>query len=136
MSPLGCMAGFASPVPRKLMESFEAFDDYQELALRTASPQSTESEQTMLDAAALGLSGESGEIADHVKKILYHGHPLDDATRDKIAKEIGDILWYCAVGAKGIGVSLSDIARMNVEKLRKRYPDGFSTEESLNRPHG
>lgn len=118
------------------MESFEAFDEYQELALRTASPQSIESEQTMLDAAALGLAGESGEIADHVKKILYHGHPLDDATRDKIAKEIGDILWYCAVGAKGIGVSLSVIARLNVEKLRKRYPDGFSTEKSLNRPHG
>ena len=118
------------------METFEAFDEYQELALRTASQQSMESEETMLDAAALGLSGESGEIADHVKKILYHGHPLDNATRDKIAKEIGDILWYCAVGAKGIGVSLSEIAQMNVEKLRKRYPEGFSTEKSLNRPHG
>jgi NTP pyrophosphatase (non-canonical NTP hydrolase) len=118
------------------MERFDDFDAYQELALRTASAQSTESEHTMLDAAALGLSGESGEIADHVKKILYHGHPLDDATRDKIAKEIGDILWYCAIGARGIGMSLSKIARMNVEKLRKRYPEGFSTEKSLNRPHG
>jgi NTP pyrophosphatase (non-canonical NTP hydrolase) len=118
------------------METFTDFDEYQELALRTASPQSTESEETMLDAAALGLSGESGEIADHVKKILYHGHPLDDAIREKIAKEIGDILWYCAIGARGIGLGLSEIARMNVEKLRKRYPEGFSTEKSLNRPHG
>ena len=118
------------------METFTDFDNYQELALRTASPISTETELAMLTSAALGLSGESGEIADHVKKIVYHGHPLDDDTRDKIAKEIGDILWYCAMGSRGIGIDLGEIARMNVEKLRKRYPSGFSTEESLNRPHG
>lgn len=118
------------------MEDLIDFDRYQSLALRTASPQSIESETTMLTSAALGLSGESGEIADHVKKIVYHGHPLDDDTREKIAKEIGDILWYCAMGSRGIGVSLSEIARMNVEKLRKRYPGGFSTDQSLKRPHG
>lgn len=118
------------------MEDLSDFDAYQSLALRTASSQSTESELAMLTSAALGLSGESGEIADHVKKIVYHGHPLDEETRDKIAKEIGDILWYCAMGSRGIGVSLAEIARMNVAKLRKRYPEGFSTEESINRPHG
>ncbi len=112
------------------------FDTYQVLALRTASPESLTNMGAMLNNAALGLAGESGEIADHVKKVMFHGHPLDQATRDKIAKEIGDILWYCAIGAKGIGMNLAEIAVMNVEKLRKRYPDGFSTEQSLNRPHG
>ena len=90
----------------------------------------------MLNAAALGLNGEAGEIADHVKKVMFHGLPLDNDTKDKIAKEIGDILWYCAMCARGIGVSLGDIAQMNVDKLKKRYPEGFSTERSLNRPHG
>ena len=114
----------------------EDFNEYQELALRTASAESIANESAMLNAAALGLNGEAGEIADHVKKVMFHGHPLDDDTRDKIAKEIGDILWYCALGARGIGLGLGDIATMNVEKLRKRYPEGFSAERSLNRPHG
>ena len=118
------------------MSEMSDFDTYQELALRTASKESLVDQGTMLNAAALGLNGEAGEIADHVKKIMFHGHPLDDATRDKIAKEIGDILWYCAMGAKGIGIPLGEIASMNVEKLKKRYPEGFSTERSLNRPHG
>ena len=57
-----------------------SFDEYQELALRTASQESLVDQSTMLNAAALGLNGEAGEIADHVKKIMFHGHPLDDAT--------------------------------------------------------
>jgi NTP pyrophosphatase (non-canonical NTP hydrolase) len=118
------------------MTDMRDFDEYQELALRTASAESLVDSGTMLNAAALGLNGEAGEIADHVKKIMFHGHPLDNATRDKIAKEIGDILWYCAMGARGLGLGLGEIAEMNVEKLKKRYPDGFSSERSLNRPHG
>jgi len=115
---------------------FSDFDLYQELAMRTASPAGLASSMSLLNNGSLGLAGEAGEIADHVKKVMFHGHPLDDATKDKIAKEIGDILWYCAMTARGIDLGLGEIAAMNIDKLRKRYPEGFSTENILNRPHG
>lgn len=79
---------------------------------------------------ALGLCGESGEVADLVKKHLYQGHPLN---KERIAEELGDVAWYLAVMAKAIGYDLEDIFKMNVEKLWKRYPDGFSAERSVNR---
>jgi NTP pyrophosphatase (non-canonical NTP hydrolase) len=79
---------------------------------------------------ALGLSGEAGECADHVKKHLFQGHELD---RAHLAEEIGDVLWYCAELASGIGRSLDEIAEMNIAKLRKRYPDGFDSDRSVHR---
>lgn len=75
----------------------------------------------------LGLTGEAGEFADMMKKHHGHGHDLDEK---KAAKELGDVLWYLSVLADSIGYSLSDIATMNVTKLRERYPNGFSIEES------
>lgn len=78
----------------------------------------------------LGIAGEAGETADLVKKHIGHGHPLD---LDKLKKEIGDVLWYAAALAAHFGLTLEEVAQANVEKLRKRYPDGFSTEASLAR---
>lgn len=75
----------------------------------------------------LGLTGEAGEFADMMKKHHGHGHDLDVK---KAAKELGDVLWYLSVLADSIGYKLSDIASMNVAKLRERYPNGFSIEES------
>lgn len=80
--------------------------------------------------AVLGLNGEAGEIADHVKKAVFHGHTLDHVA---LAKELGDILWYVAQAATASGFGLDEIAAMNIEKLRKRYPEGFSSEASINR---
>ena len=102
-------------------------NEYQEKALRTAS---RTAEEDLLLNGVLGLNGESGEVADHVKKALFQGHALD---RDTLAKELGDIMWYAAIMAKGLGYSLDTIMEMNIEKLKKRYPDGFETERSLNR---
>jgi len=103
-------------------------DDYQQLAARTLSPGQTPHER--LANAALGLTGEAGEVAEHVKKHLFHATPLD---RDAVVKELGDCLWYVAALAGTIGASLDEIAVANVDKLRRRYPDGFSTEASRNR---
>lgn len=103
-------------------------NEYQAEALRTASNGASSSQ---LHIAALGLCGESGEFADLIKKHLEQGHPLD---REKLKKELGDVFWYLAFGAACIGMTLDEIAEANKAKLRKRYPDGFSVERSVNRP--
>lgn len=107
------------------------FDAYQLEAKRTCPDSIPLSDQ--LSIGALGLAGESGEAVDLVKKALHHGHPLDAS---KLAKELGDVLWYLAVLAAAIGYDLSAVAEMNVSKLRARYPDGFSKDASRNRKDG
>lgn len=102
-------------------------NEYQEAALRTAS---TESKNDLLENAAMGLNGEAGELIDHIKKWRFQGHDLD---YDYIAKELGDVAWYIAIGAEAIDMQLNDILVINVEKLKKRYPDGFEAERSRNR---
>lgn len=97
---------------------------YQMLAWRTRG------DGQMLNIMALGLAGESGEVCDLVKKHLGHGHPLD---KEKMKKELGDVLWYIAVMARLLEIDMESIAVANIEKLRARYPDGFSTERSMNR---
>ncbi len=86
--------------------------------------------QEKLTLAALGLTGESGEVADHVKKALFQGHDIDPA---HVAKELGDILWYMGLACDAIGYSLDDVMQMNVAKLRRRYPNGFDPERSVHR---
>lgn len=100
---------------------------YQEAALRTAS--SLKPEDLILNGV-LGLAGESGEVVDLVKKHLFQGHELD---KEKLVDELGDVCWYVAIIAKGLGYSLEEIMRMNIEKLLKRYPNGFEVERSINR---
>lgn len=98
-------------------------NDYQKTCLRTAG-------DANLSTLALGIAGEAGEVADLVKKHVGHGHPLD---KDKLAHELGDVLWYVAVLAERLGYPLETIMIMNRDKLRSRYPDGFSSERSINR---
>ena len=104
-------------------------NEYQTAALRTAQTDKLTARELLLNSA-LGLCGESGEVADLVKKHRFQGHDLDF---DHIAKELGDVAWYLAVGAYSIGYDLESIFRMNKEKLEARYPDGFSADCSLHR---
>ena len=104
-------------------------NEYQTAALRTAQTDKLTASELLLNSA-LGLCGESGEVADLVKKHRFQGHDLDI---DHVAKELGDISWYLAVGAYAIGYDLEKILQMNVDKLKARYPDGFSTDRSLHR---
>lgn len=78
----------------------------------------------------MGVNGEAGEAVDILKKVLFQGHTLD---REHIALELGDICWYIALAADAIGYPLEEIMAMNLEKLRKRYPDGFAVNRSVER---
>lgn len=103
-------------------------NDYQRAAARTSNDEREFDER--IANAALGLAGEAGEFADMAKKYLYHGHRLDD---EAVAKELGDVLWYVAEACTVLGLDLGDVAALNIEKLRARYPEGFSEERSRSR---
>ena len=103
-------------------------NEYQKLAMTTLNPDL--SKKDVLINGVMGLCGESGEAIDIVKKWLAQGHELD---KEKLAKELGDICWYIAVTATALDLSLEDIMAANIEKLRKRYPEGFDADRSRNR---
>lgn len=102
-------------------------NEFQHDCMRTARARDTE---YLIVNGALGLSGESGEVADAIKKWKYQGHELDYRG---LALELGDILWYIATLANGIGYDLEHIMEMNVAKRKRRYPNGFDPLLSINR---
>ena len=106
-------------------------NEYQNLAMRTLNPEL--SRKDVLINWVMGLCGESGEAIDIVTKWLAQGHEVD---RQKLAKELGDIAWYLAEAATALDMDLEDIFRANIEKLKKRYPEGFSCEQSRMRLKG
>lgn len=103
-------------------------NDYQFLAQRTSNK--TLSPDDHLMNGMLGLAGETGECCDLVKKCFYQdGRDI----RQKLKDELGDCLWYIAEAASAMGWTLEEIAQNNVDKLRRRYPEGFEAERSLHR---
>lgn len=103
------------------------FSEYQELARRTQRTDLKNGEK--LAHAVCGVAGEAGEIASIFQKSMQ-GHPVN---RLDLMKEIGDVLWMLSELCDVFEFDLSDVARANIEKLKKRYPDGFDAEKSINR---
>ena len=106
---------------------------YQTLAKRTLldGPGFILSDQDIMTLwTALGLAGEAGEVAEIAKKGIFHQHGLD---KDRIKKELGDVLWYAAGLASTLGFDLSSIMHENIEKLEERYPEGFTSDDSIAR---
>jgi NTP pyrophosphatase (non-canonical NTP hydrolase) len=101
------------------------FDEYEAAASRTMNPALSPS-HVLLDAAA-GLAEEAGEVLGAVRKHLFQEHPLD---RERLQKELGDALWCLTISARAAGLSLDAVAHANIEKLRRRYPEGFTTGAS------
>lgn len=92
-------------------------NEYQNLALETA----IYPKEYKIIYPALGLTGEAGECSDKVKKVIRDNNgEFTDEKKQEIAKEIGDVLWYCAALANDIGYSLEEIGKLNVEKLHSR----------------
>lgn len=104
-------------------------NEYQDKAMRTANRELSAKEQLL--NGVMGLCGEAGEAIDIVKKWMAQGHDLD---RSRLASELGDIAWYLAQTATALGLRLEDILSANIEKLRKRYPEGFERGRSVFRP--
>lgn len=103
---------------------------FREDAIRTMNTDMDKKERlTML---ALGLGGESGELQELIKKMVYHQHPEEELKR-KITFEAGDVMWYLELLLHEFGITMDEVYRFNVEKRSKRYPKGFSAEDSQKR---
>ena len=103
-------------------------NEYQKLAMTTLNPKLDKKD--VLINGVMGLCGESGEAIDIVKKHLAQGHELD---REHLIKELGDVAWYLAETATALDVTLEEVLCQNIEKLKKRYPQGFEVEKSVGR---
>ncbi|MGX7395330.1 MULTISPECIES: nucleoside triphosphate pyrophosphohydrolase family protein [Carnobacterium] len=101
------------------------FNEYQKLANRTLY-----GNEQVLTNCALGVASESGELVDLIKKYTFHGHDLN---KKELVKEMGDVLWYLSQIAEWADIPFEDVAIQNIEKLKKRYPNGFSEERSRQR---
>ena len=103
-------------------------NEYQREAMRTLNP--ALGQQDILVNGVMGLCGEAGKVINIVKKHLAQGHPLD---REALIRELGDVAWYLAETATALDLDLDAVLSQNLAKLRARYPEGFSAQQSMRR---
>ena len=90
-----------------------------------------------LTTAAVGMSAESGEFLEIIKKMVFQGKPWNDDNREHLIIELGDTMWYVMQACMALDVDINDVIRRNVTKLEKRYPSGsFDVEKSEHRRVG
>lgn len=104
-------------------------NEYQKLAARTIG---CDTENDQIRHGVFGLCSEAGEVAGLFQK-QYQGHLME---KSHLKKELGDCLWMIAEICTAYNWNMEDIMRMNIDKLIERYPDGFSSDKSLNRKKG
>lgn len=108
-------------------------NDYQKDAERTLVRHPSlplDDEGKVLVWMTMGLTGETGEVCECLKKGIFHEHGLD---KQHLKEELGDSLWYLSAIASAAGFTLEEVMQANMEKRMKRYPDGFSPEASRRR---
>ena len=111
--------------------------DYAMMATRFAELEANGTNTSQLMTAALGLTAESGEFSEVVKKIVFQGKPYNEDNVFHMKRELGDICWYLAQACMALETTFDEVIEMNVEKLQARYPGGsFDVHKSENRKEG
>lgn len=104
------------------------FKNYTLEVKRTVAPLPTKFEDQL--HMVIGISTEAGELLDAYKKALAYGKPLDIVN---VGEEVGDLFWYIANLMRMLGLDFEQVLQINVDKLRARYPEKFSSEHATNR---
>lgn len=132
-APRGDLREYAPP---NVLPGLDSVRMYGDLAIRTlATPVAADLTLATLNAAT-GVASEAGEINEIVKKRFFHNHPHTEETRLHMKKELGDLAWYWALMCRCYDLDPADVLQTNIDKLKARYPEGFSTERSINRAPG
>ena len=111
--------------------------NYVDLVQRMNLLEAEDADVCKLLTAALGLTAESGEFTEVVKKIVFQGKPYNEENVFHMKRELGDICWYLAHACIALDTTFDEIIEMNVDKLKARYPGGeFDVHKSENRKEG